>query len=419
MPTTPDTAIDAARRLMERCDELAAFSEEPGMITRRYGTAAMAGAMARVETWMAAARMDVRRDGIGNLIGVYPAAPESGESRRFVIGGHLDSVRDAGRYDGILGVLTGLAVVERLHAAGRRLPFAIELVAFAEEEGMRFPSFIASRAYAGIPIDEQLGSVDDEGITLRDAIRAAGGDPDRIAGGEAVIGDLLGFIEVHIEQGPVLEREGLPVGVVPSIIGSTRGHFVVTGMAGHAGTVPMAMRRDALTAAAELILVIDQVGRETAGLVATVGQLAVAPGASNVIPGAVRATLDLRHADAVVRARAVEAILARAVEIAGRRGVEIAWTPVSGYEATPCDAGLMALLADAIAAEGLRVLEVPSGAGHDAISLARIAPVAMLFVRCEGGVSHNPAEAVAVDDVAVAIRVLGGALDRVAGRAAD
>jgi allantoate deiminase len=371
--------------------------------------------MARVGAWMAAAGMDVRRDAIGNLIGVYPAAPGSTEVRRFVVGGHLDSVRDAGRYDGILGVLTGLAVVERLHATGRRLPFAIELVAFAEEEGMRFPSFISSRAYAGIPIDEQLGHVDDEGIALRDAIRAAGGDLDRIGVGEAASGDLLGFIEVHIEQGPVLEREGLPVGVVPSIIGSNRGQFAVTGMAGHAGTVPMAMRRDALAAAAELILAIEQVGRETVGLVATVGRLEVAPGASNVIPGAVWATLDLRHADAVVRAQAMEAIRARSVEIAGRRSVEIAWKAVAGYEATPCDPGLTTLLSEAIAAEGLRVLEVPSGAGHDAISLARIAPVAMLFVRCEGGVSHNPAEAVATDDVAVAIRVLGGFLDRVAG----
>lgn len=415
MTTTADPALDAARRLMDRCDELAAITEEQGMVVRRYGTPQMRAAMDRVREWMADAGMETREDAIGNLIGTYAAGPASAETRRFVVGGHLDSVRDAGRYDGILGVLSGIAVVERLHAAGERLPFAIEVVAFIEEEGLRFhSSFIASRAYAGIPLGEQLGYTDDAGIALVDAIRAYGGNPEAISADATKAGDLLGFIEAHIEQGPVLEGAGLSVGVVSSIVGSTRATVTLTGMAGHAGTVPMTMRRDALAAAAELVLAIEAVGRETPGLVATVGQLAVSPGASNVIPGAVEATLDLRHADAAVRGRAYAAIQARSREIAQRRGVEIGWTTVAGYEATPSDPRLMRLLAAAIAAEGVRPRELTSGAGHDAISLATIAPVVMLFVRCEGGISHNPAEAVDVADVAVAIRVLDGFLRRVA-----
>ena len=418
MTTTTDPALDAAQRVMARCDELAALTEEPGMITRRYGTPQMRAAMTRVAWWMGDAGMAVREDAIGNLIGVYPADPASTETRRFILGGHLDSVRAAGRYDGILGVLSGIAVVERLHAAGERLPFAVEVVAFIEEEGLRFhSSFIASRAYAGIPIAGQLDYTDDDGVTLASAIRAYGGDPDAIPAGANASGELIGFLEAHIEQGPVLEREGLPVGVVTSIVGSTRATIHVAGMAGHAGTVPMALRRDALAAAAELVLAIESVGRETPGLVATVGQLAVAPGASNVIPGSVEATLDLRHADAAVRQHAYEAIQARGREIAQARGVEIGWTTVAGYEATPCDPNLMRLLSEAIADAGIRPLALPSGAGHDAISMAHIAPVAMLFVRCEGGISHNPAEAVDVTDVAVAIRVLEGFLRRVANQA--
>jgi allantoate deiminase len=414
MTTTPDTSLDASMRLMQRCDELAAFSEEPGMITRRYGTPSMREAMSTVGRWMADAGMDVREDAIGNLIGVYAADPASAETRRFVVGGHLDSVRDAGRYDGILGVLTGVAVAEQLHAAGRRLPFAIELVAFADEEGLRFhSSFIASRAYAGIDIGSQLGYVDDDDVSLADAIRIYGGDPNRIGADARQARDVLGFVEVHIEQGPVLEREGLPVGVVSSIIGSDRSEITVTGMAGHAGTVPMSMRRDALTAMAELILGIERIGRETPALVATVGQLEVQPGASNVIPGAVKATLDLRHASAEVRGRAMDAIRARAKQIASERSVDVSWTTVAGYDATPCDPTLMALLGDAISSEGFRVMEVASGAGHDAVSLAAIAPVAMLFVRCRDGISHNPAESVTTEDVSVAIRVLASFLDRV------
>jgi hydantoinase/carbamoylase family amidase len=415
MTTIADPVMDAARRLMDRCDELAAITEEPGMITRRYGTPLMRDAMTRVRGWMADAGMDVREDAIGNLIGTYAADPASGDPRRFVLGGHLDSVRDAGRYDGILGVLSGIAVVERLHAAGERLPFAVDVAAFIEEEGLRFhSSFIASRAYAGIPLGEQLGYVDEDGVSLADAIRAYGGDPDAIPAAAVNAADLLGFIEAHIEQGPVLEREDLPVGIVSSIVGSTRATVALTGMAGHAGTVPMTMRRDALAAAAEVVLAVEAVGRETPGLVATVGQLHVAPGASNVIPGSVEATLDLRHADAAIRERAYEPIRARGQQIAAARAVQIEWTTVAGYEATPSDPRLMTLLADAIAAEGIRPLELTSGAGHDAISLATIAPVVMLFVRCKDGTSHNPAESIEVADVAVALRVLDGFLRRLA-----
>ena len=401
---------------MARCDELAGLTEEPGRITRRYGTPALQEALDRVGRWMADAGMEVRRDAVGNLVGRVAAADGS-EAPRLVLGGHLDTVRDAGRYDGVLGVLSGLAGVECLRAEGRRPPVPLEVVAFADEEGLRFhTSFFASRAYAGIPIDEQLDYADEAGITLREAIRAFGGDPDERARAARRPGELLGFVEAHIEQGPVLEREDLPVGVVSGIVGSTRGEVVIAGMAGHAGTVPMAMRRDALGAAAEVVLAVEEVGREVPGLVATVGKLEVQPGASNVIPGLVTGTLDLRHADAAVRAEAYTAIRERAVRIAARRGVRIDWRTLAGYEATPCDPALTARLREAVAAAGVRPLEIASGAGHDAVSLAAICPIAMLFVRCRDGISHNPAEAVDEADVAVAIGVLRSFVERMAAR---
>ncbi|HST89845.1 MAG TPA: allantoate amidohydrolase [Ktedonobacterales bacterium] len=409
----------SARAVLERCDILAAHSEEPDRLTRRYGTPPMTHVNDAVAGWMRAAGMTVRRDNIGNLIGRYEASETSaagaGASGTFLLGSHLDTVRDAGRYDGPLGVLVALAAVERLHARGQRLPFALELLAFADEEGVRYHSgYLGSSAYAGRFRADTLAAVDDDGIPLAAAIRAFGGDPDALAGDARAPGDLLGYCEVHIEQGPMLEARDLPVGVVSSIQGQSRMTLGFTGEAGHAGTVPVSMRRDALGAASEFVLAVEAEARGTDGLVATVGQLAVEPGASNVIPGRAILSLDVRHPDDATRAAAGARLREHAQEIGRSRQVTLDWRELGQSRSVTCDTHLSALLARAATDSGYAALSLPSGAGHDGVMLSRLTGIAMLFVRCKGGVSHNPAESVRQEDVAVAIEVLGRFLSLVA-----
>jgi len=406
---------ERARRVMARCDELARCSEASGRLTRSYGTAALRRAQEIVAGWMRAAGMTVRRDAIGNLIGrLDGAAPHA---RTLLLGSHLDSVRDAGRYDGPLGVLAALDCVDRAARWGGRPPFALEVVAFADEEGLRFHSlYLGSRAFAGTLDPATLATTDAAGVTLADAIRAFGGDPDAVPRAPRDGSGDVGYCELHIEQGPVLEREGLPVGVVTGFAGQSKRAIAFHGEAGHAGTLPMALRRDALCAAAEFVLTVEGIARETDGLVATVGQLAVAAGASNVVPGHATLSLDVRHADDAVRAAACHRMRERATEIAVRRGVDLDWQIRQEHPAVACDPALTAALERAVAAAGYPVRRLASGAGHDAVPLSAIMPVAMLFVRCRGGISHNPAEAVTVDDVAAGLAVL----DRfVAGLMAD
>lgn len=385
---------------MARCDALAAFTDDPGRLTRAYGTAAHRRAQEVVAGWMREAGMSVRRDAVGNLIGRAEAArPDAGT---LILGSHLDTVRDAGKYDGALGVLVAIAVV-----SGRYLPFAVEVIAFADEEGLRFQTtYLGSRALAGTLDPAALAAADQDGVTVATAIRAFGGDPDHLAAARRRPDALLGYVEVHIEQGPVLEALNLPVGIVTAIAGQTRIAVEFAGEAGHAGTVPMELRRDALCAAADLVLAVEETARTLAGLVATVGRLAVEPGAGNVVPGRAALTIDVRHAEDAVRTTAADAIAARALEIARRRGIELAWRVVQATPAVSCAAGLTEALAAAVAAAGHPVHRLPSGAGHDAVALAAIAPVALLFVRCQGGVSHHPAEAVTAADVAAAVAVL-------------
>jgi allantoate deiminase len=400
-----------AHTVMSRADALAAFSEMEGGICRRAATPEMRAALDLTREWMHAAGMETASDAFGSLIGTYAADGQGNETRPFVIGGHLDSVRDAGRYDGILGVLTGIAVIERLHEQGRRLPFPVQVIAFMDEEGLRFNStLVASRAWSGLPVHDQLAYRDADGITLEDAIRAFGGDPDAIPVGTHP--DILGFLETHIEQGPVLEHEDLPVGIVTSIVGSDRGEIRITGMAGHAGTVPMELRRDALAAASELVLAVERIGRETQGLVATVGELKVLPGATNVIPGEVRMTCEVRHASGDICAQSIKAIQAKLEAICETRGTSFFWRNIAGYSATPCDPDLVQILSEAVEAEGVRPHGLSSGAGHDAVNIGQIAPVTMLFVHCKDGISHNPAESINTADVEVAIRVMSTFLER-------
>jgi len=403
----------SAATSMKRLDVLGGISDEPGRLTREFAGEAMRRARSEVEGWMREAGMAVRHDNVGNLHGRYEAVAAGAPT--LVLGSHLDSVRDAGKYDGPLGIVVAIAAVERLQDAGRRLPFAIEVIAFADEEGLRFSStYLGSRAVAGSFDRAILDRTDATGITMTEAIKAFGGDPSRVGADRWNAGTLLGYVEVHIEQGPVLEGLGLPVGVVTAIAGQARYLVTFTGQAGHAGTVPMHGRRDALAAAAEFVLAVEADSGAHEGLVATVGQVAVHPGASNVIPGAVELSLDVRHPDETVRGRHTRRILERADEIAARRGIKASIQLQGENPSVPCAPRLVSLLAKAVEAEGLEVVRLASGAGHDAVPMSTLTDVAMLFVRCKGGISHNPAESVTTEDVSVAIDVLSRFLELLA-----
>jgi len=388
---------------MQRCDILGAISEEPGRLTRPFASAAMREASARVDEWMSEAGMNVRRDNIGNVRGRYAGASEDGAT--LILGSHIDTVRDAGRYDGPLGVMVAIAAVQRLHDSGTRLPFAIEVIAFADEEGLRFGStYLGSRAVAGRFDEAELRLTDADGVTMAEAIRAFGGDPAKLAT-DSWSGDRpLAYVEVHIEQGPILESLGLPVGAVSAIAGQSRYEITFTGEAGHAGTVPMDRRRDALAAASEVVLRVESLANTDDRMVATVGKLEVEPGAANVIPGRVTFTLDVRHPSDANRSSACGAMVAWAQKTAERRKLEVETRPVSERAAVSCSPRVTALLREAI---GEGAVEVASGAGHDGVYMSEITDIGMLFVRCKGGISHNPAESVTTEDVGVAIDVLG------------
>jgi allantoate deiminase len=383
-------------RVVRRCRELAAISEEEGRTTRWYGGDAMARANELVGRWMAEAGMAVRVDAALNLVGSLPGS--DADAGTLLLGSHLDSVRDAGAFDGPLGVIAAIACLERLRAEEVSLPFSVDVLGFSDEEGLRFgTAYLGSRAVAG---------------TLDDASRALIGADAAAASrrGER----LLGYVELHIEQGPVLEQRGVPVGVVTAIAGATRAEVTFTGRAGHAGTVPMELRRDAACGLAELVLAVEAAARAQPGLVTTCGRIAALPGAPNVIPGSAVASVDVRHADDAVRAAAVAGLRARGEEIAAARGLVLAWDERMATPALAMDAGLTDLLAQAVAARGVPELRLPSGAGHDAVALSELTRAAMLFVRCAGGVSHHPDESVDAADVAVALDVLDGFLRRLA-----
>ena len=394
---------DTAATVMERCELLGDISEEPGLLVRPYGSRAMREANDTVSGWMRAAGMTTRRDEIGNLIGRY----EGTGDKTLIVGSHLDTVRDAGKYDGILGVMVALACVQQLHNRGERLPYSIEVVAFADEEGLRFgTTFLGSSVYAGAFDRSRLRLEDRNGVTLAQAVRTFGGDADALENDGRGNGDLLGYCEVHIEQGPVLEHKDLPVGVVTAINGQSRVRGGFVGKAGHAGTVPMERRQDALCAAAEFVLEAEAAAKADPGAVATIGEISALPGASNVIPGEAKHSLDLRHPDDGARERLRDHLEQRGGEVAASRGCEHRWQVRQETPAVLTDPELSELLGRAVEDSGAIMHRLPSGAGHDAAQMAALTPVAMLFVRCKEGISHNPAESVKSEDVRAAIEVM-------------
>lgn len=401
MLSTPELAA----QVLQRIDALGHITDEPGRLTRTYGSPAMRHANELVGGWMREAGLDVREDAVGNLIGRRPGARS--DSPTLLIGSHLDTVRDAGKFDGPLGVLVAIAAVEHLRQNKTPLPFAIEVIGFADEEGVRFQStYLGSRAVAGSLTNQDLARTDSAGITWADAIRRFVTHPMSLASARREPSGLLGYVELHIEQGPVLEQLNLAVGIVTAIAGQTRAKASFTGRAAHAGTTPMHLRQDALAGAAEFIVAVETIARADASLVATVGQIDVQPGASNVIPARAQLTIDLRHPLDAQREQTVARIARRAEEIAFQRGLAMAWEIVQANPATPCDDAFSNALAAAVQRHQSTAPRLPSGAGHDAVALAPITPVGMLFVRCREGISHHPDESVSLDDIQTAVAVL-------------
>jgi allantoate deiminase len=380
--------------IIDRCRLLAQFSEEPGATTRTFLSEPMHGVHEHLRGWMESAEMSVSIDHAGNLRGVYSS--DRASAPRLFIGSHLDTVPRAGAFDGILGVVLGVALVQRLE--GRRLPFAIEVIGFSEEEGVRFGvPFIGSRAFIG-DIDGPLPA------RIADAITAFGLDPRRLGEARAVDG-ALGYLEFHIEQGPVLETLGLPLGVVEAIAGQSRFDVTFEGHANHAGTTPMHLRRDALAGAVEWINVVEREASAVPAAVATVGRVVVSPGAGNVIPGSVATSLDVRQVDDAVRLDLVARLLKSAQQIASIRCLTVSWVERLDQPAVAMDSKLTEMLERAVASNGRPVHRMPSGAGHDAMIVARKMPAAMLFLRSPGGISHHPDETVLPEDVDAALDV--------------
>jgi allantoate deiminase len=390
---------EMARRVVERCKALATFSETPGVTTRTFLSEPMRDCHREITRWLEQAGAEVEIDAAGNLRALYPAA-ESG-APRLLIGSHLDTVPNAGAYDGMLGVVLAVALLEALD--GERLPFGIEVLGFSEEEGVRFSTpFIGSRALVGTLDEELLTRKDAHGVSVREAIEKFGLNPNAIPLA-ALTGDVLGYLEFHIEQGPVLEQMGRPLGVVEAIVAQSRLEFAFVGSANHAGTTPMDLRRDAIAGAAEWITEVEKGAQRIPGLTATVGKIEAISGAVNVIAGEVRLTLDVRHKSDDVRAITVRALIFKAEEIAKRRGLTVRQSSQSLQQAVKMDPFLIGQIEEAIRKTGCEPYRMVSGAGHDAMIMADKVPAAMIFLRTPGGISHNPDETVELEDVAKAL----------------
>jgi allantoate deiminase len=405
--TTGETT-NRAEEVIARCRKLARFSEDPGSTRRTFLSTPMHDCHREIAAWLTALGAEVRIDAAGNLRGFYAGAES--KAPRLLLGSHLDTVPNAGAFDGVLGVVLAVALLEALD--GRQLPYGIEIVGFSEEEGVRFGTpFIGSRALTGRLDKELLSRKDLRGISVRNAIEEFGLNPQEIP--LAALGDdILGYVEFHIEQGPVLEALKLPLGVVDAIAGQSRLEYKFVGRANHAGTTPMHLRYDAIAGAAEWITAVEREAHKVPGLVATVGAIEAQPGATNVIAGEARLTLDVRHGLDEVRTRALENIVREAEEIAKRRGLFVRQNILLSQSAVAMDPFLIHEIERAIREAGCEPHHVVSGAGHDAMILAEKVPAAMVFLRTPGGISHDPAESVAIEDVAKAIECGLHLLDR-------
>ncbi len=405
----PDRAALGARA-NAMIAELAAISAEPARLIRLFLTPEHRRAADLVTGWMRAAGLSVSEDALGTVRGRLGSAP-----RRLLIGSHIDTVIDAGKYDGPLGVIAGILAAEHFARAGRELSFGIDVLAFGDEEGSRFPATMtSSSACAGVFESEALVSADAGGITLTDALRAYGKNPGDIAVAAYRPQDAAGYVEVHIEQGPVLEAKGQPLGIVTGIVGQSRLRITVTGEAGHAGTVPMALRHDAFAGAAEMAMALEKIAREHPedGMVGTVGRIEAIPGAVNIIPGRVVFTVDLRALTDALRLKAAQRFASEADRIAGARGLKVSIETFHEIPTAHCAPALQDALAASVTELGHTPVHLPSGAGHDAQVMARLCPSAMLFVRCRGGISHNPAEFASISDMGAAVAALIGFIER-------
>ncbi len=390
---------------MRRLDLLAACTEEEGKITRLFLTPAHAQGVALVRGWMEEAGLHTALDPSGTLVGTRPVP----DAPSLLIGSHIDTVRGAGRYDGCLGVVLGVALAARLRDTPLR--YGLEIRAFGDEEGVRFPvTLTGAHATAGDFDPAWLEAADLDGIKLRQAMEKFGLDVQALVAGACTADHVFAYLEIHIEQGPVLEAANAPLGVVTAINGAKRFSVTLTGRAGHAGTVPMAARQDALVAAAEMVLAVRSVALAHQGVVATIGRLSVLPGAPNVIPGSCVFTIDLRAPDDGLRDTAEREIFAAFEALAASHGVRLDSACLHEAPATACDARLQAHLAKALSQNGFSPIHLPSGAGHDAMAVASLCPIGMLFVRCAGGISHHPDESVTEADVAAALDVMTHAL---------
>jgi allantoate deiminase len=406
MKAPPTSSEPNGARILALCDELARHSSQPNGLTRMFLSREQAAVSQVVLGWMRDVGMSARIDAIGNVVGRYegtqPGLPA------LVLGSHLDTVRDAGKYDGPLGVVAAIECVRALHARGKRFDFAIEIYGFADEEGVRFgATLLGSRAVAGTFRPANLDTRDRSGLTMRQAMEDAGLDPDQLPAAIRRRDEVLAYVELHIEQGPVLEAHGLPLGIVTAINGQSRYQIEIAGMAGHAGTVPMgSLRRDALAGAAECVLAVERICGAVPDLVGTVGTIEALPGAVNVIPGRARFTIDVRSPHDDVRRRAVGELLSAFASICEQRHLSLSNHVMLESRVAQCAPWLMAQFEAALIAEGVAVRRLPSGAGHDGLAMIDLTDIGMLFVRCKGGISHHPAESVTEADAAVGTRVL-------------
>ncbi len=400
------TNLPYGPEIMARLDQLAVHSEDSEVLTRTFLTPQHKAAGELLKSWMKEAGMSAGFDAIGNMVGRYegdrPGLPA------LLTGSHFDTVRNAGRYDGMLGIVLAISCVKALHQAGERLPFAIEIIGFADEEGVRFGStLLGSRSVVGNFDPALLEKIDADGISMADALRHYDLDPAAVASAGRTPEQVLAFVELHIEQGPVLLAEGLPLGVVTSIAGATRFQVTMTGLAGHAGTVPMDLRQDAAAAAAEALLCIEKRCQGIDSLVGTVGKLEVPNGATNVIPGQAEFSIDIRAGEDSIREAAVSDIVDTIQAIGQRRRVQVEIVKTHEADASACAPWLMKQMAAAVGAVGVPLRQLPSGAGHDAMAFTDLTDMAMLFVRCgNGGISHHPDESMTVEDADIGTQAL-------------